>query len=60
MEQVKKQFKGVRELINKNATALFEPKASLKITDMGKSISDIQHNITPNCNLVSDATIISA
>lgn len=58
MEQVKKQFKGVRELINKNATALIEPKASIKINDMGKSISDIQHNMSPNCKLVSDAAAI--
>ncbi|VVC38824.1 P-loop containing nucleoside triphosphate hydrolase,Deoxynucleoside kinase domain [Cinara cedri] len=60
MEQVKKQFKGVRELINKNATALIEPKTTHKISDLGKTINEIQHNIVPNCTLVPDVNIIRA
>lgn len=60
MELVKKQFKGIRDLINKNASALFEPKISSKLTEVGKSINEIKHNLSPNCKLVSDSTIIPA
>lgn len=60
MELVKKQFKGIKDLITKNAIALFGPKQSITIDEMDKNINDIQHNISPNCKLVSDSTIVPA
>lgn len=56
IDQVKEDFKDIRELINKNAKALIEPKTNLKIPDTGKSIKDIQH---PNCKLGTDVTTIT-
>lgn len=60
MELVKKQFKGIKDLITKNATALFESKQSIIISEMDTNINDIKHNISPNCKLVSDSSIIPA
>lgn len=60
MELVKKQFKGIKDLITKNATAIFEPKQSIKISEMDTKIKDIQHNISPSCKLVSDSSIVPA
>lgn len=59
MELVKKQFKGVRDLITKNASVLIDQKTSPIIPDMVKSINEIQHNIAP-CKLVPDSSIVPA
>lgn len=61
MELVKNQFQCIKDLITKNASTLVEAKINPKISEMVKSINDIQHsnNISP-CKLVSDSTIISA
>lgn len=59
MDLVKKQFKGIKELITKNASALVESKTSSIISEMGKSINDIQH-ISPNCKLMPDSAIVPA
>lgn len=57
MELVKKQFKGIRELITKNASAVIDQKTTSKISDIGNSRKEIQHNISP-CKLVPDSSII--
>jgi len=59
MDLVRKQFKGIRDLITKNASALIEPKTSPTISEIGKNINDIQH-ISSNCKLMSDSTIVPA
>lgn len=59
MKLVKKQFKGIRDLINKNASALIDQKTSSIMPDMGNSINEIQHNISP-CKLVPDSSIVPA
>jgi len=60
MELVKNQFKYIRDLITKNASSLIESKMTTNISENGKIINDIQHNISPNCKLVPDSTIVSA
>jgi len=60
MELVAKQFKCIRDLITKNASLLIKTKTSSNVSEKGKSINDIQHNISPNCKLVPDSTIVSA
>lgn len=60
MDLVKKQFKGIRDLITKNASALKQPKISTAVSEIGKNINDIQHNILPNCKLMSDSNIVPA
>lgn len=59
MDLVRQQFKGIRDLITKNASALIESKASPTIPEIGKNIKDIQH-ISSNCKLISDSTIVPA
>lgn len=60
IELVGKQFECIKDLITKNASTLVEAKISPKMSEMSKSINDIQHsNISP-CKLVSDSTIIPA
>ncbi|XP_060866928.1 deoxynucleoside kinase-like [Metopolophium dirhodum] len=56
MDLVKKQFKGIRDLITKNASALGEPKTSPTNTEIGKNINDI--HISSNCKLMSDSSTI--
>jgi len=58
MDLVRKQFKGIRDLITKNASALGEPKTSPTNSEIGKNINDI--HITPNCKLMPDSTIVPA
>lgn len=58
MELVKKQFKGIKDLITKNASTLIETKISPSISEMG--LNDIQLNNISPCKLVSDSTIIPA
>lgn len=58
MELVKMQFKGIRELITKNASAIIDPTSS-KIADISNSLNEIQHNMSP-CKLVTDSSIIPA
>lgn len=60
MELVTKQFKYIRDLINKNASSLIKTKTSSNISENSKSINDIKHNISSNCKLVPDSTIVSA
>lgn len=59
MELVKEQFKGIRDLITKNASALIEPIPSPRKSETGKSINDIQINLSP-CKLIPDSTIVPA
>ncbi|XP_060853434.1 deoxynucleoside kinase-like isoform X1 [Rhopalosiphum padi] len=59
MDSVRKQFKGIRDLITKNASALIESKTSPTISEIGKNIKDIQH-ISSNCKLIPDSTIVPA
>ncbi|XP_026822340.1 deoxynucleoside kinase-like [Rhopalosiphum maidis] len=59
MDSVRKQFKGIRDLITKNASALTESKTSPTISEIGKNIKDIQH-ISSNCKLIPDSTIVPA
>lgn len=59
LELVKKQFKGVRDLITKNASVLIDQKTNPIIPDMVKSMNEIQHNISP-CKLVPDSSIVPA
>jgi len=56
MDLVKKQFKGIRDLITKNASALGEPKTSPTNSEIGKNINDI--HISSNCKLMSDSSTI--
>uniref|UniRef100_A0A2H8TZG3 Thymidine kinase 2, mitochondrial n=2 Tax=Melanaphis sacchari TaxID=742174 RepID=A0A2H8TZG3_9HEMI len=59
MDLVRKQFKGIRDLITKNASALVESKTIPTISEIGKNIKDIQH-ISSNCKLISDSAIVPA
>lgn len=59
MELVKEQFKGIRDLITKNASAIIDSKVNHNISDISHSIHDVQHNISP-CKLVPDTTIVPA
>lgn len=56
MDLVRKQFKGIRDLITKNASALGEPKICSTNSEIGKNINDI--HISSNCKLMSDASTI--
>jgi len=60
MELVKAQCKGIRDLINKNASALIETKTNSTISELSKTLNEIKHNISPSCKLVSDSSIIPA
>nr|BAH71154.1 ACYPI006573 [Acyrthosiphon pisum]BAH71155.1 ACYPI006573 [Acyrthosiphon pisum] len=56
MDLVRKQFKGIRDLITKNASALGKLKTSPTNSEIGKNINDI--HISSNCKLMSDSSTI--
>ncbi|XP_050526599.1 deoxynucleoside kinase-like [Daktulosphaira vitifoliae] len=58
MESVKKQFKFVRDLITANASAIVEPQFKVKNIENDQILKDIQNNMSPNCKLLSDPTLI--
>jgi len=57
MDLVRKQFKGIKNLITKNASALGEPKICPTNSEIGKNINDIHIS---NCKLISDSSIVPA
>lgn len=57
MDLVRKQFKGIKNLITKNASAFGEPKTTTN-SEIGKTKNDI--HLSSNCKLISDSSIIPA
>jgi len=57
MDLVRKQFRGIKNLITKNASALGDPKTTTN-SEIGKNKNDIL--LSSNCKLISDSAIIPA